>query len=123
MPGSRILQIVRHVRAIAKNSPGARNDDDSAVVCFDWYAGHRTPEIAKLLAESGHVLLMHGGGTTAYEQVNDTHLHAQLEHMMKASRLRDLAGADAVSRCRFRCGAHSPFKGRGCGGDDHGDQG
>ena len=68
---------------LGKTLPEFIKDEDSAVVCLDWYAGHRTPEIAELVAESGHVLLMHGGGATAYEQVNDTHLHAQLENMMK----------------------------------------
>ena len=68
---------------LQKTLPAVVNDDDSAVVCLDWYAGHRTPEVSNVVEGSGHVLLMHGGGTTGYEQVNDTHLHAQLEFMMK----------------------------------------
>ena len=56
---------------------------ESAIVMLDWYAGHRTPEIAHLIAELGHVLLLHGGGTTPYEQVNDTHLHARMKRLMK----------------------------------------
>ena len=50
---------------------------------MDWYAGHRTAEIASLILGRRHVLLFHGGGTTGYEQVNDTHLHAILQHWLK----------------------------------------
>ena len=52
--------------------PAVVNDDDSAVICLDWYVGHRTLEIASLIENSGRVLLMHGGGTAGYQQVNDT---------------------------------------------------
>ena len=69
---------------LRKTLPEFIKDEDSAVVCLDWYAGHRTEEIADLIAKRGHVLVMHGGGTTGYEQVNDTHLHALMEHMLKA---------------------------------------
>ena len=64
--------------------PVVVTDDDSSIICLDWYAGHRAAEIASLVASSKHVLLFHGGGTTGYEQVNDTHLHAMLQAMMQA---------------------------------------
>ena len=58
---------------------------DSAIVMLDWYAGHRTAEIEALIVSRGHMLLLHGGGTTPFEQVNDTHLHARFKHYLKKS--------------------------------------
>ena len=58
---------------LERTLPPATEDYEAAVVCLDWYAGHRTAEIASLISRRGHVLLFHGGGTTGYEQVNDTH--------------------------------------------------
>ena len=46
---------------------------------LDWCSGHRAPEVEALVKEKGHVLLFHGGGTTAFTQVNDTDLHAAFE--------------------------------------------
>ena len=60
------------------------SSSDSAIVMLDWYAGHRTAEIATLIMRLGHVLLLHGGGTTPFEQVNDTHLHARFKHYLKS---------------------------------------
>ena len=64
--------------ALQETLPAVVTHDEPAVVCLDWYAGHKAPEIASLAADSGLVLFMHGGGTTGYAQVNDTHLHARL---------------------------------------------
>ena len=55
----------------------------STVILLDWYSAHRDERIADFIRERGHTLLLHGGGTTAYEQVNDTHLHAVLQHKLK----------------------------------------
>ena len=51
---------------------------------LDWYSGHRTEEVEALLMRKGHVLLFHGGGTTPFTQINDTHLHAQVQRLMVA---------------------------------------
>ena len=69
---------------LGHNLKQVEDPSEACVVLLDWYAGHRTPEIADLIASRGHVLLLHGGGTTAYEQVNDTHLHATLQQKIKA---------------------------------------
>ena len=71
---------------------------DAAIVMLDWYAGHRTPEIAAFIAELGHVLLLHGGGTTPYEQVNDTHLHARLKQNMKTAEIAVFYGQLAYGK-------------------------
>ena len=52
---------------------------NSAIVMLDWYGCHRTAEIA-----AGHMLLLHGGGTTPFQQVNDIHVHARLKHYLKS---------------------------------------
>jgi hypothetical protein len=46
------------------------------VVLLDWYKGHLTDEVAQKVKSKGHVLIFHGGGSTPYTQINDTHLHA-----------------------------------------------
>ena len=50
--------------------------------------------------------MLHGGGTTAYEQVNETHLHATLQKRMKDDgiavfygQLEDFAAAGATNAC------------------------
>ena len=67
------------VELLAKTLPHRRDETESAIVCLDWYAGHRTDEVKEIIESRGHVRLMHGGGTTGMEQVNDTHLHAQFK--------------------------------------------
>ena len=42
--------------------PDAASAEESIVVLLDWYSGHRTEEVAELVARKGHVLLFHGGG-------------------------------------------------------------
>ena len=61
------------VYLLEKTLPQAVEPEEAIVVCLDWYAAHRDPAVAKLIEDRGHVLLLHGGGTTAYEQVHDTH--------------------------------------------------
>ena len=51
-------------------------DYESQVICLDWFAPHMDPAVAAVIESRGHVLLLHGGGTTGYEQIHDTHLHA-----------------------------------------------
>ena len=65
--------------------PKAIAPEDSTVLLLDWYSGHRAPEVEALVKEKGHVLLFHGGGTTAFTQVNDTHLHAAYQHLQVSS--------------------------------------
>ena len=58
--------------------PQALSPQDSIIVLLDWFSGHLTEEVAAKVKEKGHVLLFHGGGTTPFTQINDTHLHALL---------------------------------------------
>ena len=71
------------VELLSARLPQAVHDYDSQVVILDWYTAHRDEAVAAFIAARGHVLLLHGGGTTGYEQVNDTHLHAQLQARLK----------------------------------------
>ena len=71
------------VALLSKTLPHVTEDYESQVVCLDWYAAHRDPRVRDLIESRGHVLLLHGGGTTAFEQVNDTHLHASFQHDLK----------------------------------------
>ena len=63
--------------------PQANSSKESIVVLLDWYAGHLTQEVGECVRRKGHVLLFHGGGTTAFTQVNDTHLHAMVQRLME----------------------------------------
>ena len=40
------------------------------MICLDSSAGHGDPRIAELIASRGHVLVLHGGGTTDKENIN-----------------------------------------------------
>ena len=62
--------------------PDADKPEDSITVLLDWYSGHRTEEVEDLIAAKGHVLLFHGGGTTPFGQINDTHLHALVQRFL-----------------------------------------
>ena len=72
------------VDLLEKTLPPRGHDYESQVICLDWFAAHRDPAVAAVIESRGHVLLLHGGGTTGYEQINDTHLHATLQSRMKA---------------------------------------
>lgn len=67
------------VQALEWMLPDAERPEDSIILLLDWYSGHRTEEVEALIAAKGHVLLFHGGGTTPFGQVNDTHLHALVQ--------------------------------------------
>ena len=58
--------------------PDANESHESIVVLLDWYKGHLTEEVAQKVKSKGHVLIHHGGGTTPFTQINDTHLHARM---------------------------------------------
>ena len=60
----------------------AHSPDESIIVLLDWFSGHLTEEVAALVESKGHVLLFHGGGTTPFTQINDTHLHALLQRLL-----------------------------------------
>ena len=62
--------------------PSAANSTESIVLLLDWYQGPLTEEVAELVRRKGHVLLFHGGGTTPFTQINDTHLHALLARLL-----------------------------------------
>ena len=66
------------VEALKWMLPQADTSEESCVVLLDWFNGHLTKEVADTVKKKGHVLLFHGGGTTPFTQVNDTHLHATL---------------------------------------------
>ena len=66
------------VEALDWMLPNATKSSESVVVLLDWFAGHLTDAVAEKIRSKGHVLLLHGGGTTPFTQINDTHLHAQL---------------------------------------------
>ena len=63
--------------------PAASSSKESIIVILDWYTGHRTPEVERLISDKGHVLLFHGGGTTPFTQINDTHLHALVQRLLE----------------------------------------
>ena len=44
------------------------------------YAVHLMPELRKALWDPGYILLIIGGSITEFIQVNDTHLHKQLNN-------------------------------------------
>ena len=56
--------------------PPAACPEESIIVLLDCYYAHRTLDAEELLLNEGRVLLFHGGRTTPFTQVNDTHLHA-----------------------------------------------
>ena len=62
--------------------PVARSQDESIIVLLDWFSGHLTPEVRQVIEGKGHVLLHHGGGTTPFTQINDTHLHSVLSRLL-----------------------------------------
>ena len=65
--------------------PQAHNPEESIIVRLDWFSGHLAEAVAELVASKGHVLLFHGGATTPFTQINNTHLHAMLQRfLMKA---------------------------------------
>ena len=70
------------VEALDWMLPNAANSTESIVLLLDWYQGHLTEEVAELVRRKGHVLLFHGGGTTPFTQINDTHLHALLSSLL-----------------------------------------
>ena len=82
-------------------------DYESQVICLDWFAAHRDPSVAKVIRERGHVLLFHGGGSTGYTQVNDTHLHATLQAEMKALEIAVFYGELEEMDAEGRSGACS----------------
>ena len=79
------------VELLKKSLHYAQDPSESVVVLLDWFKAHRSPEVAKLIKDMGHVLLFHGGGTTGYTQVNDTHLHAALQRLLQLLEIQQAA--------------------------------
>ena len=71
------------VEALDWMLPQAHSPDESIIVLLDWFSGHLTDEVAEKVRSKGHVLLFHGGGTTPFTQINDTHLHASLQRILE----------------------------------------
>ena len=63
--------------------PQARDALESIMVMLDWFAAHTADTVRNLITRKGHVLLLHGGGVTGMEQINDTHLHALVQRRME----------------------------------------
>ena len=80
--------------------PQVDNDFESTVVCLDSYLANKDKAVAEVIRSRGHVLLLHGAGTTGYEQINHTHLHAELQARMKEFKgavfYKDLTDTQAV---------------------------
>ena len=70
--------------------PMADTPEESIVVILDWASSHRSDVVSNLVGVKGHILLFHGGGTTAFTQVNDTHLHAVSALLVKIENARAL---------------------------------
>ena len=70
------------VEALDWMLPVASSPEDSIIVLLDWFSGHLTDEVEELIKSKGHVLLFHGGGTTPFTQINDTHHHAVLGRLL-----------------------------------------
>jgi len=87
-------------QALSWMLPQATTSEESCVVLLDWFSGHLTKEVADIVKKKGHVLLFHGGGTTPFTQVNDTHFHANTS---TGQRIRDIcewgSSGPRVSRC------------------------
>ena len=62
--------------------PVPSSPEESIIVLLDWFSGHLTEEVEEKIVSKGHVLLFHGGGTTPFTQINDTHLHAILARVL-----------------------------------------
>ena len=108
MPGVRIIQIRRCRRGVGLDVARRNSSSDSIVVLLDWFPGHFTDEVAAKIKSKGHVLLLHGGGSKLFAQVNDTHLHALLQ--VSLVRLEVVWAADERQRLEaltqsFRVGA------------------
>ena len=63
--------------------PQAGEESESTIVMLDWYSAHLSSEVQDLITRKGHILLLHGGGVTGMEQINDTHLHALVQRRME----------------------------------------
>ena len=94
------------VELLDKTLSVAEADGESIVVCLDWSVTHRDPAVVELIESKGHVLLLHGGGTTRYEQVIDTHLHSTLQARMKEleiavfyGQLSDISADGTIKAC------------------------
>ena len=70
------------VEALDWMLPQAHESKDSIVVLLDWAGCHLTEEVFSLVRLKGHVLLHHGGGSTPFTQINDTHLHALVARLL-----------------------------------------
>lgn len=88
------------VDALDRILPDCDQPEDSIVVLLDWYSGHRTEEVEDLIAAKGHVLNFHGGGTTPFGQINDTHLHALVARAL-------VQFENAVALSSLQCGRNS----------------
>ena len=63
------------VDLLENNLPPCGSDYESRVVCVDSFGVHMDTAVAAVIESRGHIPLIHVGGTTGYQQVNDTHLH------------------------------------------------
>jgi hypothetical protein len=90
------------IEALEKVLPIATRAEDSRIVELDSFVAHHTEEVIDIIEGRGHIVLHHGGGRTAYTQINDTHLHTriaeeyeELEKAMKALKDEDASIREA----------------------------
>jgi hypothetical protein len=90
------------IEALEKVLPIATRAEDSRIVELDTFVAHHTEEVIDIIEGRGHIVLHHGGGRTAYTQINDTHLHTriaeeyeELEKAMKALKDEDASIREA----------------------------
>lgn len=78
------------VDALEWSLPAARAPEESMIIMLDWFAAHLSASVAEVVRRKGHILLLHGGGVTGAEQVNDTHLHALVQRRMEELETREM---------------------------------
>ena len=67
------------VELLYNTLPPAGEDHEAQVVLLESNAAHIDPAVAELIESRGHVLSLHGGGTTDCKSVNDTNLNATIK--------------------------------------------
>ena len=70
---------------------------ESVVILLDWFSAHLSEEVQEAIRAMGHVVLYHGGGVTGLEQVNDTHMHAQVQRTMEQLEVKLMSSARRAS--------------------------
>ena len=67
------------------------------MILLDWFSAHLSDEVQEAIRAMGHVVLYHGGGVTGLEQINDTHMHAQVQRTMEQLEVKLMSSARRAS--------------------------